>query len=65
MTTMTTMTADWIVVRAISNYRVWNTETHQYHHGSDKAVRVYRDSQAAQRRADILNGRISADESAH
>ena len=47
----------WIAVHAGPNWRVWNTETKSYHRGTDGAVRVYRDADPAQRRAEKLNER--------
>lgn len=52
---------DWQVVRyGASSFRVVRQPGphSQYHRGSDGAVRVYRDEQAARRRAEILNGKV-------
>lgn len=55
-----TAAGNWVVIRCPSwagpNYRVFNTVTHDYHRGTNEAVRVYRDYAPAQRRADALNG---------
>ena len=55
--TTTTATGPWTAVHAGPNWRVWNTETKSYHRGTDGAVRVYRDADPAQRRAEKLNER--------
>lgn len=57
-----TDTGDWQVIRhGGSSFRVVRSPgpRSRYHRGTDGTVRVYRDEQAAQRRADILNGKTS------
>lgn len=57
MTALTALAADWTVVKAIANFRIWNRRTRQYRRGCNGAVRVYRDEAPARRRADMLNGK--------
>ena len=57
---MSTDRDNWVVIRAGPNYRVYNTVTCAYHRGAYHSVRVYRDYDPAQRRADALNGGSTA-----
>jgi len=54
MTTTATI-GSWVAVHAGPNWRVWDTATGRYYRGVDGAVRVFRASGPAERRAAILN----------